>query len=139
MAIRSCHVIAIEGAHGTGKSTLVHALVAEFKSHNIHAASLAETARTSAFVEEVVIHDHGAFDIAAELHLLSSQIAQEQLLARHHELLICDKTVANVLGYSSILLSRETDGFSSQMLKSMECFCRDYVEQYDAVFFLSDQ
>jgi hypothetical protein len=138
MAIMNCKLIAVEGAHCTGKSTLVHAITAYYKSRNVHAAGFTEVARASAFVEQVVIHGKGRFDITAELQLLASQIAQEQLLARYHQLLICDRTVANVLGYSRILLSTSPDGFSTRMLRAMEDFCRVYVEQYDRVFILSD-
>ena len=64
MAIMNCTLIAIEGTHCTGKSTLVHAITAYYKSHNVHAASFTEVARASAFVEQVVIHGKGCFDIA---------------------------------------------------------------------------
>lgn len=138
MAIRGCRVIALEGSHGTGKSTLVHALVAHYKCRNIHATSLAETARLSPFVEEIVVHKVGEFDITAELHLFTSQIAQEQLLARHHEILVCDKTVANAIGYARLLLDKGDDSFSSKMLQQMEHLSRVYVQQYDAVIYVSD-
>lgn len=138
MTIRDCRVIAVEGAHGTGKSTLVHALVAHYKSNNIHAACLAELARESPFVEEAVIHEYKSFDITSELHLFASQIAREQLLARFHELLICDKTIANVLGYSRIFLKEEENSFNREVLSSIDSFCRVYVKQYDAVVYVSD-
>lgn len=138
MAIIQCRVLALEGAHGTGKSTLVHALVADYKSRNIHAVSLSETARHSPFVEDIVINKVGNFDIASELHLFASQIAQEQVLARHHQLLVCDKTIANVLGYARLLLGDTGGAFSGQMLNCMEELARVYVHQYDAVVYASD-
>lgn len=138
MSIRDCRVVAVEGAHGTGKSTLVHALVAHYKRNNIHAACLAELARESPFVEEAVIHEHNSFDIASELHLFASQIAREQVLARFHEVLICDKTIANVLGYCHIFLGEGDHSFNREMLSGMGSFCRVYVKQYDAVIYVSD-
>lgn len=138
MSIRNCRVIAIEGAHGTGKSTLAYALTAYYKAHHVHAATLAELARESPFVEEAVIHGKENFDITAELHLFASQVAREMLLARYHEVLICDKTVANVLGYSRIFLRRNKIAFPSQMLKAVESFCRIYAKQYDAIVYASD-
>lgn len=138
MSIRNCRIIAIEGSHGTGKSTLVHALTAHYKSSNIHAASLAELARESPFVEETVIHKYAEFDLSAELHLFASQIAREQLLARFHQLLICDKTIANVLGYSRIFLPNDSSAFQIEMLAHLQTFCRIYATQYDAVIFVSD-
>jgi thymidylate kinase len=138
MAIRQTRIIAVEGAHGTGKSTLVHALAAHYKSRDVHATALAEVARQSPFVEDVVIHGSGGFDISAELHLFGSQIAHEQSLARHHELVICDKTIANVLGYSLLLLQSAGEPFVRDMVAAMEVLCRIYAKQYDLVFYVSD-
>jgi hypothetical protein len=70
--------------------------------------------------------------------LLGSHVAAEQLLARYHAVLICDRTVANILGYSRLLLGKSADEFSMQMLESITAFCRTYSRQYDAVFYLSD-
>jgi hypothetical protein len=100
--------------------------------------NLAEVARQSPFVEDVVIHGREPFDISGELHLLGAQIALEQSLARHHELLICDKTVANILGYSLLLLQSSADAFAHDMIRAMEALCRAYVRQYDLVFYACD-
>jgi hypothetical protein len=99
---------------------------------------LAETARESPFVEDIVIHRSGSFDIAAELHLFACQIAQEHLLARHHEILVCDKTIANVIGYSRLLLGSVADSFSKQMLQQMEHLALIYTQQYDTIIYVSD-
>ncbi len=138
MAIRSCRVLGIEGAHGTGKSTLAQALAAHYKERHIHVGTLWECARTSPFVEEVVVHGKGEFDMSAELDLLGAQIVQEQRLARHHELLICDRTVTNILGYARLLLSASESSWEAEVLDAMETFCRAYVKQYDLVVFVSD-
>ena len=138
MAIRRCRFVAFEGAHGTGKSTLVHALVAKLKAANIHAAALAEVARLSPFVEDVVIGGKDEFDVAAELHLFASQVAQEQLLSRHHDVVVCDKTLANVLAYAEMFLDQSDDD-AGRVLRAMIEFTRAYATRYDAVFYLSDR
>src|SRR5579859_7462844 len=130
-----CTVVALEGTHGTGKSTLAHALVAHYKARSINAALVSETARRSAFVEAVVIHDSGSFGLEAELQLFGAQIVEEQLAARHHELIVCDKTLANVVGYAKLLTSRDTNSLS--LLDAMSNLVAAYTQYYDHIFYMS--
>ena len=129
-------VVALEGAHGTGKSTLAHALVAHYKLRSINAVLVSETARRSGFVEAVVIHGSGTFSLEAELQLFAAHISEEQLAARHHELVVCDKTVANVVGYARLLVSETCD--APNLLDAMENFAAAYSSYYDKVFYLSE-
>jgi predicted ATPase len=131
-----CTVVALEGSHGTGKSTLAHALVSLYKTRSVHAALVSETARRSAFVDAVVIHGAGKFSVEAELHLFATQIAEEQLSARQHELIICDKTIANVVGYAKMLIPEE-DG-SRQLVRAMSNFAASYSGFYDRVIYMSE-
>ena len=134
MAIGTCRVIGIEGTHGSGKSTLALAVAAACKRR--HTGCLVDPARQSPFIEDVVVHKTGAVTIQAELHLLGLQIAHEQVLARHHALLICDTTVANVLGYSKLLL-QERSTLEMEILGVIEPFLRTYARFYDGVFFFT--
>ena len=136
--IGCCRLIAVEGTHGTGKTTLAHALVARLKREH-HGAGLAgEIARESPFLEAVVVHGRGAMDISAELHIFASQIAREQLMARHLDLLVCDKTVVNVLSYARLVLASD-DPATARLLAAMRDFCRSYVPLYDTAFLVSDR
>jgi nicotinamide riboside kinase len=136
--IGRCRLIAIEGTHGTGKTTLAHALTARLKREHHHAAQAGESARESPFLETVVVHGRGAMDISAELHIFASQIVREQLQARHLELLVCDKSVVNVLAYARLVLARE-DPTTTRLLAAMHDFCRSYVALYDVAFLVSDR
>jgi hypothetical protein len=138
MAIGSCRLVGIEGAHGTGKSTLALAVTAECKRRHVHAGCVVERARQSPFIEDAVIHKAGPITIHGELHLFALQVAHEQSLARHHELLICDKTVANVLGYARLLLGQDTSATTQGILRGLEGFLSEYVKLYDQVFYSSD-
>ncbi len=57
--LRDCVVIAVEGTHASGKTTLAHALAAHYRERGIHAATVEEPARHSPFVEEIVVHGKG--------------------------------------------------------------------------------
>jgi len=129
-------VVALEGAHGTGKSTLAHALVAHYKARSVNAALVSETARRSAFVEAVVIHGSAAFGLEAELQLFAAHIAEEQLTARHHELIVCDKTLANVMGYARLIVSEVRE--SQELLDAMTGLVAAYASYYDGVFYMSE-
>ena len=131
-----CTVVALEGAHGTGKSTLAHALVAHYKARSVNAGLVPETARRSAFVEEIVIHGSGVFGMEAELQLFAAHIAEEQLAARHHELIVCDKTLANVVGYARLLTSNLHE--SADILQAMAGLVAIYSSYYDNVFYMSE-
>jgi thymidylate kinase len=54
--LRDCVVLAIEGTHASGKTTLAHALTAYYREHGIHVAVVEEPARHSPFIEEIVVH-----------------------------------------------------------------------------------
>lgn len=136
--IGCCRLIAIEGTHGTGKTTLAHALTARLKREHHNAGQAGESARESPFVETVVVHGRGAMDISAELHIFASQIVREQLLARHLELLVCDKSVVNVLAYARLVLTGD-DPATARLLAAMRDFCHAYVPLYDIAFLVSDR
>jgi len=64
--IRDCTVIAVEGTHASGKTTLVHALVSYYRERGIHATCVDEPARSSPFMEDIVLRGQGTFDVIAE-------------------------------------------------------------------------
>ena len=102
--LRDCVVIAVEGTHASGKTTLTHALAAHYREQGIHVATVEEPARHSPFVEEIVVHGKGQFDLETEVDLFAAQLSAQLRAARQHTMIICDKTIANVLAYARIVL-----------------------------------
>ena len=102
--LRDCVVIAVEGTHASGKTTLTHALAAHYRERGIHVATVEEPARHSPFIEEIVVHGKGQFDLETEVDLFAAQLSAHLRAARQHTMLICDKTIANVLAYARIML-----------------------------------
>jgi predicted ATPase len=135
VTMSGCTVVALEGSHGSGKSTLAHALVTHYKARSINAALVSETARRSAFVEAAVIHGAGSFSLEAELQLFGAHISEEQLTARYHELVICDKTLANIVGYARLLSAEEQR--SEEILAAMSGLAAAYSPFYDCVIYMS--
>lgn len=131
-------MVAIEGAHGSGKTTLVHALASQLKERHVHLGVQGDVARRSPLVEEVVVHERGQIDLSLELHILASQLAGEQELARHHQLVLCDKSVLSVIAYARLFLTEGLDGSGRSLLESMARMAHSYAIRYDAIFLLGD-
>ncbi len=138
MPIRDCDVIAIDGTHASGKTTLIHALTAHYRRQGVNVAAMGEPARSSPFMEEIVIHQRGTFDLAAEVDVFAAHLQLHLRTARNHQLLIADKTIINVLAYARILLDVAPDSLDAAVLAAMETFCRAWAPTYDLVFFTHD-
>jgi hypothetical protein len=54
-------------------------------------------------------------------------------------MIICDKTVANVLAYARIVLPARPGSRAAASLNAMEAFCRAWASAYDAVFYCCDR
>lgn len=138
MTIRDCTVIAIDGTHASGKTTLIHALTAHYRRQGVNVAATGEPARSSPYMEEIVLHNQGTFDLAAEVDVFAAQLQFQLRTARNHQLLIADKTVVNVLAYARMLLQIDPGSLDANVLDAMEIFCRAWVPTYDLVFFTQD-
>jgi predicted ATPase len=136
--IRDCAVVAIEGTHASGKTTLTYALAASFREKGIHVATVEEPARHSPFIEEIVVHGRGQFDLAAEVDLFGAQLSAQLRAARQHAMIIADKTIANVLAYSRLVLPAAAGSREAGVLAAMEEFCRAWAPFYDVVFYCCD-
>ena len=136
--IRDCTVIAIDGTHASGKTTLIHALTAHYRRRGINAVAMGEPARTSPYMDEIVISGRGGFDLAAEVDVFSAHLQHQLRTARNHHLLIADKTIINVLAYARLLLHPAPDSPDALVLDAMRHFCRAWAPTYDLVFFTHD-
>ena len=136
--MRDCFVLAIEGTHASGKTTLTHALAAHYREQGIHVATVEEPARHSPFIEEIVVHGHGHFDLETEADLFGAQLSAQLRAARQHPMIICDKTIANVLAYARLVLDTPAGSREAAVLDAMEAFCRAWAPSYDVVFYCCD-
>ena len=139
MPIRDCRVIAVEGTQAAGKTTFVHALTAHLREQGINAACTGEPARTSPFMEDIVLHNQGSFDLVAEVDLFAQHFTVPLRAARHHQVLITDKTPANVLALAGLVLDL-TEPATATVLGAADAFCRAWMPHaYDAVVYCSDR
>lgn len=138
MSARGCRLVAIEGTHASGKTTLVHALVAHYQAQGVLVGCSEEPARTSPFMEDIVIHGQGEFDLIAEVDLFGAQLSEQLRASRHLQLLICDKTVINVLAYARLVLDTPPGSHTAAVVAAMAQFCAAWATVYDAVFYCAD-
>ncbi|MGW0569908.1 AAA family ATPase [Streptomyces tauricus] len=139
MPIRECRVIAVEGTQAAGKTTLVHALTAHLREQSIGAACTGEPARTSPFMEDIVLHGKGNFDLVAELDLFAQHFTVPLRAARHHQVLITDKTPANVLALAGLVLDPTEPGVAA-VLTAADAMCRAWMPiAYDAIVYCRDR
>jgi nicotinamide riboside kinase len=139
MVIRNCKVVAVDGTHETGKSTLVAGLAAYLKSLGVNAAHFTEVARRSPYLEEAFFQPDGIVDIFTELSLFTTHVTEELNAARHHDILICDRTALNVLGYADVYLTDDGCPSNDSYVRAMREFARHYGAIYDIVFYLTDR
>jgi len=102
--MRDCALLAIEGTHASGKTSLTHALAALYRERGIHVATVEEPARRSPFIEKIVVHRRGRFDLETEADLFGALLSAQLRAARQHTMIICNKTIANVLAYAWLVL-----------------------------------
>jgi predicted ATPase len=137
--LRDCVVLAVEGTHASGKTTLTHALAAYYRERGIHVATVEEPARHSPFIEEIVVHGKGTFDLETEVDLFAAQLSAQLRAARQHTMIICDKTIANVLAYAWLVLETPPRSRTAAAVAAMEAFCHAWAGAYDAVFYCCDR
>lgn len=134
MPIRSCTAIAVEGTHSSGKTTLAYALTSYYKELGLHVSFVEEPARSSPFMEEIVLLGQGDFDVIAELDAFGQQISTQLRAARHRTAVIVDKTLLNVVAYAKLLLPEQDIDVVTAMLE----LCRATAGFYDAVLYTTD-
>jgi nicotinamide riboside kinase len=134
--IRSCSLIAIDGPQGSGKTTLVHALAAHLRERSIRVAASGEATRASVYFEDALLRGD-PLDINVELHILGSLVKAEHEAARHHELVICDRSALNIAAYSQLLVGGGGPE-SNSLLEAISRFCTSYGALYDLVAYLED-
>ncbi len=71
--------------------------------------------------------------------LFAAQLSAQLRAARQHPMIICDKTIANVLAYAWIVLETPPRSRAAVTLDAMNTFCRAWAGTYDAVFYCCDR
>jgi len=121
--------IAIVGTHGSGKSTIISAVYSRLKKNNISVFIAPEVARSSLFLaakEKVP---------KMQMDLFGRQISNEMTNSRNCEVLLCDRSLFDILMYTKIFF--EDNDEANIYINSMTQFCKYYTKSYDYIFLTS--
>ncbi|MFF1359602.1 hypothetical protein [Streptomyces sp. NPDC058297] len=114
-------------------------MTAHLREQSVNVTCTGEPARVSPFMEDIVLHGEGNFDLVAELDLLAQHFTVPLRAARHHQVLITDKTPANVLALANLVLDPSEPG-TGAVLAAAEAMCRAWMPTaYDVVVYCRDQ
>lgn len=123
--------IGIIGTHYSGKTALCHQVVGQLRSEGFLIDYVREAARNSYYLAS------GIFNYAMQLDILNRQISEELEVLRTSDLVICDRTVIDVLAYSYNLPEPESK-LESIYKKCIEITAYEFLKTYDLLLFKTD-
>ena len=130
-------LIAFDGTHASGKTTLKYLIAAKLKEIGINCVVLPEPARNSVLVDDVVLRNKGNFDIPLEVDLIMNHISLCIRGARDGDIILSDRTPVNVLAYTKLLVDSSNE-MESGLLERCESLVEKWIEFYDLVFYCQD-
>lgn len=123
--------VGVIGTHFSGKTSLCHQVVGILRSEGYLVDYVREAARNSYYLAS------GVISFAMQLDILNRQISEELEMARTSELVICDRTVIDVLAYTR-QLNPPINNKEKTYEKCIEFIAKEYVKTYDLIFFKLD-
>jgi hypothetical protein len=118
---------AIIGTHNIGKTTLCHDVVSRLSRKGIRASFAAEASRTSRRLSA------GIRGIDTQLDLFANTLANELEASRQSDLVICDRSLIDVLAYTDELGDPRTS-YERLLMDAMKIFANNYVLSYRLLF-----
>lgn len=139
MSVHGCAVVAIEGSHCAGKTTLAAALVEHYRATGWSSALVPDPARGSPLIAAVVEDAAARFDVTSQLDLIASATSALIRTAQGRQVVVVDKTIANVIAYADVLLhGLDDDDPQHQVLTAAWRLCRAW-QPYDLVVRCTDE
>lgn len=121
-------IFAISGAHGTGKTTLVHSVVAKLKRRGIHAGAVHEVARGSHYLLA------GKRSIEMHLEVMGLHLAEEMRASREYDVVIADRSMLDFLAFAR---ARFGNRHCEKYTGALSSFVHAYAHTYQCVFVTS--
>lgn len=118
--------IALVGAHGSGKSTIITEVYSKLKKKDISVNLSPEVARSSIFL---AANEKNA---KMQMDLFGRQISIEMTYSRNCDILLCDRSLFDILMYTRLFFPEDEEAIS--FAKSMASFCEVYKFTYDDIF-----
>ena len=122
--------VAIVGAHGQGKTTLCHALVAELKRMGANAVLARESARESHYLLRQRIEP------AMEIEILGLQLVEEVRANLDADVVICDRSVLDTVAYFRARFPNSSCTVARMYSSAITAFSTVYISSYDLVILI---
>lgn len=135
--IKKKFLIAFDGTHASGKTTLLYYVASKLKEKGINCAVLSEPARNSALLDDVILRDKGEFDIPIETDLIMNHISQCIKGTRDGDVILSDRTPVSVLAYTNLLVDKSNEA-ERLLWESCESLVERWTVFYDLVFYCQD-
>ena len=135
--IKDCLLIAFDGSHASGKTTLKYLVAAKLKEMGLNCVVLSEPARNNPLVDDVVLRNHEEFDIPLEVDLLMTHISSCIRGTRNGNVILSDRTPANVIAYTNLLVKTKDDK-ELEFWKKCVGLVEGWMKFYDLIFYCQD-
>lgn len=135
--IKDCYLIAFDGSHASGKTTLKYAVAAKLKEMGLDCVVLSEPARNNPLVDDVVLRDHEEFDIPLEIDLLMNHISSCIRGTRNGNVILSDRTPVSVIAYTNLLVKSKDDK-ELDIWKKCDGLVESWIKFYDLIFYCQD-
>ncbi len=120
--------IGICGTHGTGKTSLAHALVGKLKEKGHDAGFIEESVRRCPLPTGTEKRN----SVYAQAWIAADQIQKEIVHGQRHEILICDRTIID--NYAYFLWNLKRYKKADLVVKTVQNMFKNWKNSYDFVF-----
>ena len=134
--IGRCKVVAIEGSHGTGKTTLAHGVAATLSAKGYPVTMVGEVVRSSSWFQEALLRGDGTLEVDGFIHLFADQLRQEMEATIQSAFAVLDRTVLSCLGYWNLRV--RSPRRTGQIREALEQVARLHAARYDVLVYSRD-
>ncbi|MBI1973366.1 AAA family ATPase [Candidatus Micrarchaeota archaeon] len=126
--------LAIIGTHGTGKTSLAHAVMSALKEAGINAGMTQEQVRNC----PIKIGTENEKNVKAELWIICRQIADEVEKSAAHDVVVCDRSVLDTLAYYTWMLERDSKLAESDVVadRAAHKLVDEWLSSYNHFFYV---
>ena len=135
--IKGKFLVAFDGTHASGKTTLLYYVAAKLKEQGFNCVVLPEPARNSSLLDDVILRNIGHFDIPVEVDLIMNYISQCIRGTRDGDIILSDRTPVSVLAYKKLLVDA-SDEIEELLWERCETLVERWMCFYDLVFYCQD-
>ena len=115
------------GTHNTGKTTLCYQLVGRLMRKGLRASLAGEPSRSSRFLAA------GMRGYETQLDLMTGAVRNELEASRQSDIVICDRSLIDVLGYTRAL-GEPASQYEEHLRIAMSEFIQHYIKTYTLIF-----